>query len=64
MADSRYRNGIRKTKERARRDSRMLETVKKGQLPYAPAVMTWLSEKLGKRSSLLTQEDVNRFVKT
>ena len=64
MADSRYRNGIRKTKERARRDGRMLETIKKGRLPYAPAVMTWLSEKLGKRSSLLTQEDVNRLVKT
>jgi hypothetical protein len=63
MSDSRYRNGIRKTKERARRDARMLETVKKGKLPYAPAVMTWLSEKTGKRSSLLTQAEVDRLAK-
>ena len=62
MADSRYRNGILKTKERARRDARMMETIKKGKLPYAPAVMTWLSEKLGKRSSLLSQEEINKLV--
>jgi hypothetical protein len=64
MAESRYRNGILKTKERARRDSRMMETIKTGKLPYAPAVMSWLSEKLGKRSSLLTQDEVDRLAKT
>jgi hypothetical protein len=63
MADSRYRNGILKTKERARRDGRMMETIKNGKLPYAPAVMSWLSEKLGKRSSLLTQDEVDRLAK-
>jgi hypothetical protein len=62
MANSRYRNGILKTKERARRDSRMTETLKKGKLPYAPAVMTWLSEQLGKRSRLITQADVDRLL--
>ena len=63
MANSKYTNGIRKTKERARRDSRMMAIIKAGKLPYAPAVMSWLSGKLGKRSSLLTQEDISRFVK-
>ena len=63
MANSRYRNGIRKTKERERRDSRMLATIKKGRLPYAPAVMSWLSEKTGKRSSLLTQADIDKLKK-
>jgi hypothetical protein len=63
MSESRYRNGIRKTKERTRRDARMMETIKKGKLPYAPAVMSWLSEKLGKRSSLLTQAEVSKLAK-
>jgi len=62
MKNSRYRNGLLKTKERARRDSRMLEAVKKGQLPYAPVVMSWLSTKLGKRSSLITQTDVQTLM--
>ncbi len=59
MAESRHVNGILKTKERARRDSRMLATVKKGKLPYSPAVMSWLSGKLGKRSKLITQKEVD-----
>jgi hypothetical protein len=63
MADSKYVNGMRKTKERERRDRRMREIVQKGKLPYAPAVMSWLSEKSGIRSSLLTQADVDRLAK-
>jgi hypothetical protein len=43
MADSRHFNGIRKVKERARRQARMMETLKKGKLPYTPVVMSWLS---------------------
>jgi hypothetical protein len=61
MAESRRRNGLLKNKERARRDARMLETVKQGKLPYAPVVMSWLSAKLGKRSRLITQDDVQRL---
>jgi hypothetical protein len=63
MAKSRLKNGIRKVKERARRDARMLETVKKGKLPYLPVVMSWLSEKIDKPSRLITQEDVAKLVK-
>ncbi len=62
MKESRLRNGIKKTKERARRDGRMLETVKQGKLPYAPAVMSWLSGQLGKRSVLITQADVEKLL--
>ncbi|MHC4093228.1 MAG: hypothetical protein ACYSVY_23660 [Planctomycetota bacterium] len=47
-----------KTKERARRDARMLERVKSGSLPYSPEVMSWLSLKLGKKSSRITAEDI------
>jgi hypothetical protein len=64
MAESRHRNGIRKTKERARRDSRMLEAVKKGKLPYTPPVLSWLSSQLDKPGRLITQADVDRLVKS
>jgi hypothetical protein len=62
MAESRHRNGIRKSKERERRDARMLEIVKKGKLPFAPPVMSWLSEKLDKPARLITPEEVARLV--
>jgi hypothetical protein len=63
MADSRLRNGIVKVKERARRDARMLETVKKGKLPYTPPVLSWLSARLNTPGRLITQDDVRRLLK-
>ena len=62
MAESRQRNGVRKIKERARRDERMTELVKAGKPPYTPPVMSWLSAKLDKPSRLITQEDVSRLL--
>src|SRR5205807_2517814 len=62
MAESRHRNGIRKAKERGRRDSRMKQIVKKGKLPYAPPVMSWLSAQLDKPGRLITQKDVQSLV--
>ncbi len=62
MKESRRRNGFLKVKERARRDQRMQEIVKKGQLPYLPSVMSWLSEKLDKPSRLITPDDVQKLV--
>jgi hypothetical protein len=61
QADSRLRNGKLKEKERARRDVRLLEAVKKGKLPYLPHVMSWLSTKLDKPSRLITQDDVKKL---
>jgi hypothetical protein len=63
MAESRRVNGMLKTKERARRDERMLGYVQKGKLPYIPAVMSWLSTKLEKPSRQITQADVDQVVK-
>jgi hypothetical protein len=63
MAESRLRNGFVKVKERARRDARMLETVKKGKLPFLPPVMSWLSTQLDKPSRLITQADIDKLVK-
>ena len=62
MKESRHRNGILKSAERERRDARMRETIKNGKLPYTPPVMSWLSTKLGKRSSLITQDEVQKLL--
>lgn len=60
--ESRRVNGVLKVKERDRRDARMLGLVKKGKLPYIPAVMSWLSVQLDKPSTRITQEDVDGLV--
>ncbi len=62
MAESRRTNGMRKMKERARRDSRMLEIIKQGKFPFTPAVMSWLSTRLDKPSSRIEQADVDRLL--
>jgi hypothetical protein len=64
MAKSRQVNGMLKTKERGRRDDRMLGYVEKGKLPYLPSVMSWLSSKLNKPSKQITQDDVSQLVKS
>jgi hypothetical protein len=62
MALSRRTNSPRKVAERARRDARMIDTVKKGKLPFIPPVMSWLSAKLDKPARLITQQDVDQLV--
>lgn len=62
MAESRHRNGILKTKERARRDARMEAAIKGGRMPYPKVVMNWLSTKLDKPARLITEADVNGFL--
>jgi len=56
--ETRTRNRIPKSKERARRDARMLERIKAGNLPFAPPIMSWLSCKLDKKAGRITSEDV------
>jgi hypothetical protein len=62
MARSRFRNGIRKTKERDRRQLRMLQILKTGKLPYTPPVLSWLSSQLDKPGRLITQAEVDQLV--
>lgn len=52
-----------KSKERQRRDVRMMAAVKAGKLPYAPAVMSWLSRKLDMPSTRIKAEDVKALLK-
>jgi hypothetical protein len=58
----RAENGHLKKKERASRDARMAELIKKGKHPYIPAVQSWLSEKLGIPFSQVTEEQVRAYL--
>jgi hypothetical protein len=64
MKTSRRKNGVLKKRERARRDLRMLGLVKLGKVPYIPSVMSWLSERLDKKSTRITQADVDGLLKS
>jgi len=64
MADSRHRNDIVKSKERARRDARMIDALKKGKPPYPRVVMNWASVKLDKPSRLITPADIETLLKS
>jgi hypothetical protein len=55
-------NKVRKDRERDRRDTRMLETIRAGSLPFTPDVMSWLSRKTGKPSSRITPEDIAKLI--
>jgi len=59
---SRIENGHLKRKERANRDKKMVELIQKGKFPYTPAIMSWVSEKLGKPSTQATEADVQELI--
>jgi hypothetical protein len=63
MALSRHTNGIRKTKERARRETRMRALLQTGKFPYTPSIMSWLSVRLDKPTRQITPEDVQSVLK-
>lgn len=65
MADqkvSRRVNGAEKAKERIRRDRRIVGLIRKAKFPYLPSIMSWLSAKLGKPSTQITEADVKKAV--
>ena len=62
MAESRRVNGMKKMKERARREARMREMIQKGQFPYTPAVMSWLSARLDKPATRIQPADVEKVL--
>ncbi|MBN2212492.1 MAG: hypothetical protein JW709_13930 [Sedimentisphaerales bacterium] len=59
----RQENSTRKACERNRRDAQMIELMKTHSFPYTPAVMSWLSVKLGKRASRITPKDISALIK-
>jgi hypothetical protein len=62
QAISRPRNSALKRKERQRRETRLVQLLKAGQFPYTPAILTWLSERLGKSGAAITAEDVQAYL--
>jgi len=62
MKISRITNGHLKTKERARREARIMEMVKKQKFPYTPPVMSYLSAKLDKPASKIVPADVEKLL--
>ncbi len=58
---SRIENGHLKRKERANRDKKMVELVKKGKFPFIPSVQTWVSEKLGKPFTQVTEAEAKEL---
>ena len=61
-AEQKAKNRVVKAKERVRRDARVIEKLKARSLPYTPAVMSWLSRRLGKPSSRITPQDVESLL--
>ena len=62
-AISRTINGHLKRKERANRDERMAGLIKAGKFPYTPAIQSWISTKLGKPFTQVTEDEVKALVK-
>ncbi|MDB5307040.1 MAG: hypothetical protein JWO38_1242 [Gemmataceae bacterium] len=62
-AVSRTVNGHLKRKERANRDKRIAELIKVAKFPYTPAVQSWISTKLGKPFTQVTEEEAKTLVK-
>lgn len=60
---SRIENGHLKRSERSRRDARLKDLVQKGKLPFTPPVLSWLSAELDKPGRLITQTDVDKYLK-
>ena len=60
---SRVENGHLKRKERAARDVRMAELLGKGTFPYTPSIMSWVSGKLGKPSTQITEAEAKELAK-
>ena len=60
---TRAENSGRKVKARASRDARMKELLGKGKFPYTPAVMSWVSVKLGKPATQVTEAEAKALAK-
>ena len=61
--ETRCINGARKSKEQARRTSRMMAKLQAGSLPYTPGVMSWLTNELGKPTHRIDAADIKALVK-
>ena len=59
---TRRENSLKKDLERVRKSELNTKLIKDGKFPYTPALMSWLSAEIGKKSSQITEADVKAFV--
>ena len=59
---TRRQNSPIKTRERQRREDRMLKVLKDSKPPYTPAVMSWLSRKLDKPAAKITPKEIKALL--
>lgn len=62
-AESRTVNGHLKRKERANRDLRMAGLIKSGKFPYTPAIQSWISIKLDKPFTQVSESEAKSLAK-
>lgn len=60
---TRRHNSLVKAAQAQRREQSILTVMRSGQLPYTAGVMSWLSDKLDKKASRITQQDVDTLLK-
>ena len=59
---TRRENSQRKAKEGSRRQQQIQEILRHGKLPYTPGVMSWASQKLGKKAAKITADDIKTLL--
>jgi len=59
---TRGRKSAAKRVARANRETRMLAAVKKGPYPYIPAVQSWISVKLGRPFTQISEADAKNML--
>jgi len=59
---TRRENSVQKSLAQERREVDIRNILSKGEIPYTPGVMSWLSDKLNKKASRITQEDVKKLL--
>ena len=59
---TRRTNSLKKDKANVRRTEDMVKLINENSFPYTPAVMSWLSAEMGKRSALLSEAEVKAFI--
>ncbi len=59
---SRRKNSQKKSQENARRDEQIKELLKKGSYPYTPGILSWASQKLNKKASEITEQELQSLI--
>lgn len=59
---TRNENSLKKDRAAVRRKDDIVKLINAGTFPYTPAVMSWLSLEMGKKSNQLTEAEIKAFI--